>query len=298
MTESIDMIQAVGEPTFLQKLTSTARAHDSWLCVGLDPDPRLMPSALVRGAAREWVPAFLRAIVAATSDLVCCYKPNLAFFESFGAEGFGILREALDAVPAGIPLMADAKRADIGSSSEAYARAIFDELGFDALTVNPYLGGDALAPFFAVPGKGVFVLVRTSNPGAGEFQELLVPTGEAGQLPLYLAVTRRALTWDQHGTLGLVAGATAPTAVAAVRQMAPDVPILLPGVGAQAGDLEASVVAAVDAQGERAIVNASRGVLYASAGADWQEAAHQAAEDLRAAINAARGTPTAPQNTP
>src|SRR5262249_7859639 len=157
-----------------------------------------------------------------------------------------------------------------------------------ALTVNPYLGGDALAPFFAVPGKGVFVLVRTSNPGAGEFQELLVPSGEAGQLPLYLAVTQRALAWDQHGTLGLVVGATAPTAVAAVRQMAPEVPILLPGVGAQAGDLQASVVAAVDAQGERAIINASRGVLYASGGADWQVAAHRAAQDLRAAINAAR----------
>jgi orotidine-5'-phosphate decarboxylase len=292
------MIQAVGEPTFLQKLTSTARTHDSWLCVGLDPDPRLMPSSVVQGPAREWVPRFLRGIVEATSDLVCCYKPNLAFFEAFGVEGFPMLRAVCEAVPAGIPIMADAKRADIGSSSEAYAHAIFEELGFDALTVNPYLGGDALAPFFAVPGKGIFVLVRTSNPGAGEFQELLVPTGEAAQLPLYLAVTRHALAWDQHDTLGLVVGATAPNAVAAVRQMAPEVPILLPGVGAQAGDLEASVVAAVDAQGERAIVNASRGVLYASGGSDWQDAAHRAAADLRAAINAARGTPTAPQHTP
>ncbi len=153
-------------------------------------------------------------------------------------------------------------------------------------------------PFFAVPDKGVFVLARTSNPGAAAFQELLVPSGTARQQPLYLVVTEQALTWDQHGTLGLVVGATAPKAVAAVRQLAPEVPILLPGVGAQAGDLEASVTAAVDAHGERAIVNASRGVLYASAGADWQGAARHAAEDLRGAINAARGMPSAPPRVP
>ena len=292
------MMQPVGEPSFLQKLTSTADAHHSWLCVGLDPDPRLMPSPLRRGPDRDRVATFLRGIVEATQDLVCCYKPNLAFFEALGVEGFAVLREVLDAVPAGVPVMADAKRADIGSSSDAYARAIFHELGFDAVTVNPYLGGDALEPFFAVPEKGVFVLARTSNPGAAAFQELLVPSGTARQQPLYLVVTEQALTWDQHGTLGFVVGATAPKAVAAVRQLAPEAPILLPGVGAQAGDLEASVTAAVDAQGERALVNASRGVLYASAGADWQDAARQAAEDLRGAINAARGMPTAPPPGP
>jgi orotidine-5'-phosphate decarboxylase len=297
MTRSLDMIQAVGEPSFLQKLTSAADAHGSWLCVGLDPDPRLMPPALQPASDRDRVAAFLRGIVEATHDLVCCFKPNLGFFEALGVDGFAVLREVLDAVPSGIPVMADAKRADIGSSSAAYARAIFDELGFDAVTVNPYLGGDALEPFFAVPGKGVFVLARTSNPGAAAFQELLVPSGNAGPQPLYLVVTEQALTWDQHDTLGLVVGATAPKAVAAVRQRAPNVPILLPGVGAQAGDLEASVTAAVDARGERALVNASRGVLYASAGADWQDAARHAAEDLRGAINAARGVPTAPPRT-
>src|SRR5690242_13994632 len=185
------MIQAVGEPSFLQKLTSTASAHDSWLCVGLDPDPRLMPSAVQRGPDRDRVASFLRGIVEATHDLVCCYKLNLAFFEALGVEGLAVLREVVDAIPAGIPVMADAKRADIGSSAEAYARAIFDELGFDAVTVNPYLGGDALEPFFAVPDKGVFVLARTSNPGAAAFQELLVPSGNAGQQPLYLVVTEQ-----------------------------------------------------------------------------------------------------------
>jgi orotidine-5'-phosphate decarboxylase len=287
------MIQPVGEASFLDKLTSTARAHDSWLCVGLDPDPRLAPRDVARGPARDWVPSFVRGIVDATADVVCCYKPNLAFFEAFGEDGFAMLRSVRDLVPAGTPLLADAKRSDIGSSSQGYARAIFDQLGFDAVTVNPYLGGDALAPFFAVPGKGVFVLVRTSNPGAAHLQELPVAGTDGQSRPLYQVVAQQALTWDQHGTLGLVVGATAPSAVAAVRQIAPAAPILVPGVGRQAGDLEGSVTAAVDAHGERALVNASRDVLYASAGADWQDAAAQAARALRAAINAARGTLTA-----
>src|SRR5919202_2806424 len=152
---------------------------------------------------------------------------------------------------------------------QAYARAIFDDLGADAVTVNPYLGGDALEPFFAYPDRGVFVLCKTSNPGSGELQNLAGPDGQ----PLYLHVARRALTWDQHGTLGLVVGATYPSELAAIRQVAPDVPILVPGVGAQTGDLERSVQAGLDSAGGGAIVNAGRTILYASSGADWQAAA-------------------------
>jgi orotidine-5'-phosphate decarboxylase len=230
--------------------------------------------------------AFLRGIVEATRDLVCCYKPNLAFFEALGMPGHVALRSVLGALPRDVPVLVDAKRGDTPQTMRAYARAIFDELGADAVTVNPYLGGDSVAPFFEYADRGVFVLCKTSNPGAGEIQDLLVDDAER----LFLNVARRALTWDQHGTLGLVVGATYPSDVAAVRAIAPAAPILLPGVGAQAGDLERSVQAALDADGGGAIVNVSRSLLYASHGPDWQAAARAEAEAVRSAINAARAS--------
>src|SRR5215211_3265259 len=174
------------------------------------------------------VPDFLRGIVQATHDLVCCYKPNLAFYEAQGLPGQHALRALLEAIPAPIPVLLDAKRGDTPQTMQAYARALFDELHADAVTVNPYLGGDSLEPFFAYPDRGVFVLCKTSNPGAGEIQDLLVDGSER----LFLRVARCATSWDKHGTLGLVVGATYPADVAAVRQLAPRAPILLPGVGA------------------------------------------------------------------
>jgi orotidine-5'-phosphate decarboxylase len=234
--------------------------------------------------ARLTLERFLRGIVDATRDLVCCYKPNLAFYEALGRDGFEALRSLRAYVPGEVPILIDAKRGDTPQTMRAYARAIFDELDADAVTVSPYLGGDSLEPFFAYADRGVFVLCKTSNPGAVEMQDLLVE----GSDPLFVHVARRALTWDRHGTLGLVVGATYPADVAAVRRVAPRVPILLPGVGAQAGDLERSVQAGVDADRSGAIVNASRTILYASTGAEWQAAARAEAERLRAAINAAR----------
>ena len=245
--------------------------------MGLDPDPALLP----RGVALE---SFLAGIVEATRDLVCCYKPNLAFYEALGTAGYAALRWLLGALPSDIPVLVDAKRGDTPQTMRAYARAIFDELRADAVTVNPYLGGDSLEPFFAYPDRGVFVLCKTSNPGAGEIQDLLVEGSE----PLFLRVARRALSWDRHGTLGLVVGATYSADVAAVRQIAPRAPILLPGVGVQAGDLERSVLAAADPLGGGALVNASRSILFASGGPDWQSAARSEAERLRSAINQAR----------
>ena len=230
--------------------------------------------------------AFLHGIVEATRDLVCCYKPNLAFFEALGMPGQIALRNLLGSLPPEVPVLVDAKRGDTPQTMRAYARAIFHELGADAVTVNPYLGGDSVGPFFDYADRGVFVLCKTSNPGAGEIQDLVVEGGER----LFLNVARRALTWDRHGTLGLVVGATYPSDVAAVRSIAPNVPILLPGVGAQGGDLERSVQAALDADGGGAIVNASRSVLYASRGNDWQAAARAEAVSVRAAINAARAS--------
>jgi len=228
------------------------------------------------------VPRFLLGIIEATQDLVCCYKPNLAFFEAFGPPGWDMLRRTLQAMPANIPKLGDAKRGDTAHTMRAYARGLFDELGFDAVTVNPYLGGDTLEPFFAYPDRGVFVLCKTSNPGSGELQNV-----EVGGEPLYTYVARRALGWDQHGTLGLVVGATYPAELAAVRAIAPRAPILVPGVGAQAGELEESVRAGVDADGGRAIISASRSVLYASAEGDWQAAARREADRLRRAIQTA-----------
>ena len=269
--------------TFLERLRAAARTNKSWLCIGLDPDPALAPPEVLSDAATEWVPRFLGGIVDATRDLVCCYKPNIAFFEALGLAGQQALRLVLKALPSDIPVLVDAKRGDTPQTMLAYARALFDELGADAVTVNPYLGQDSLEPFFDYADKGVFVVCKTSNPGAGEIQDLVVEGSE----PLFVRVARRALTWDKHGTLGLVVGATYPADVATVRRVAPRAPILLPGVGAQAGDLERSVQAGLDADGGGTLVNASRTVLYASRGANWQSAARAEAENLRSAINAA-----------
>jgi orotidine-5'-phosphate decarboxylase len=268
--------------SFLDRLDAAARTNGSWLCIGLDPDPTLAPAAVRQGDAAEWVPRFVGGIVEATRDLVCCYKPNLAFFEALGLGGQQALRTVLGALPADVPVLLDAKRGDTPHTMAAYARAIFDDLGADAVTVSPYLGRDALEPFLERPERGVFVLCKTSNPGAGEIQDLLVE-GE----PLYRRVARLALEWDRHGTVGLVVGATYPGDVAAVRQIVPQVPILLPGVGAQAGDLEAAVRAASGTRAARVLVNASRTILYAARDGDWQAAARQEAERLRQAINAA-----------
>jgi len=272
--------------TFLERLHAAARKNESWLCVGLDPDPALAPPGLLTDDAAEWVPRFLGAIVDATRDLVCCYKPNIAFFEALGLPGQRALRILLKALPSDIPVLIDAKRGDTPQTMLAYARALFDDLGADAVTVNPYLGRDSLEPFFDYADRGVFVVCKTSNPGAGEIQDLVVEGSE----PLFVRVARRALTWAKHGTLGLVVGATYPADVAAVRRIAPRAPILLPGVGAQAGDLARSVQAGLDADGGGTLVNASRTVLYASSDLNWQSAARAEAENLRSAINAARAS--------
>lgn len=266
--------------SFLQRLHVASGANDSLLCVGLDPDPACLPDGV-------GLDQFLAGIVEATHDLVCCFKPNLAFFEAIGLAGQQALRRLLETIPAQVPVLVDAKRGDTAQSMRAYARAVFEDLDADAVTVNPYLGGDSLRPFFEYPDRCVFVLCKTSNPGAGEIQDVLVDGSE----PLFIHVARRALTWDRHGTLGLVVGATYPADVGRVRQIAPAAPILLPGVGAQSGDLQGAVQAAVDEKGSLAIVNASRSVLYASRGSDWQAAARAEALRLRVAINSARAQP-------
>lgn len=271
---------------FADRLVAAMQGNSSLLCIGLDVDPALAPPSLV---GREgWIERFALGIVEATRDLVCAYKPNLAFFEALGLDGYHGLRAILDGLPRDVPTIGDAKRGDVGSTAAAYARALFDGWGFDAATVNPYLGWDALEPFAAYSDRGVLVLCKTSNPGSGDLQDLPTRVGET-TMPLYEAVARRAVSEDLHGNLGLVVGATYPAQLARVRSLAPQLPILVPGVGAQHGDLEASTRAGLDESGGGIIVNASRGVLYASTGEDWQTSARAAALKLRDRLEAASG---------
>ncbi len=270
---------------FLDKLLASCRQNQSLLCIGLDPDPALAPLELVGRA--DWAARFGQGIVEATADLVCAYKPNLAFYEALGTAGWQALGATLAAIPRHIPVIADAKCGDVGHSARAYARALFDTLNVDAATVNPYLGFDSLEPFLAYRDRGILVLCRTSNPGGADFQDL--PCRLDGQeMPLFEAVARRAVQWNRAGNVGLVVGATYPTEVAAVRGIAPDLPLLIPGIGAQAGDLASAVRAGVDRQGERVLIAVSRQVLYASRGTDWAAAARAAALALRDAINQVR----------
>jgi orotidine-5'-phosphate decarboxylase len=268
--------------TFTDALLEAGRRNQSLLCVGLDPDLRKVPAALQSDANPIY--AFCMAIVEATADLVCAFKPNIAFFEALGPAGIETLRRLIADMPRNVPVILDAKRGDMGSTAEAYAEAVFERLGADAVTLNPYLGSDSLAPFLRHADKGCIVLCKTSNPGSAELQELELASGG----PLYMEVARHARdNWNGNRNLGLVVGATYPDVLAQVRALCPDLPLLVPGVGAQGGELAAASQAAVDSQGERAIISASRSILYASGGAGFAEAARQEALRLRAEINAA-----------
>ena len=258
------------------------------LVVGLDPDPARLPDSLAPDAApAERVVEFNQRIVEATADLAAAYKPNSAFYEALGEDGFHALEETIATIRERAPKAAvilDAKRADIGSTNAGYVTAAFDQLGADAITVHPYLGGEALAPFLERTDKLVFVLARTSNPGAGELQDLV-----ADGVPLYRHVARSVTgSWNAAGNCGLVVGATYPEEMKAIREDIPvEMPILIPGVGAQGGDV-AAVVAANQSAGSGAfLIAASRSIIYASSGEDFAAAAGEAARALDDEIRAA-----------
>jgi orotidine-5'-phosphate decarboxylase len=265
--------------SFLNKLRAAVATRESLVCVGLDPELSRLPVGLPR--TPDGVIAFNRAIVEATADLVCAYKPNLAFYESLGVAGHRVLVETLAVIPRELVTIGDAKRGDIGNTDRHYAAALYDDLGFDAVTASPYLGEDSLEPFLAYRDRGVFVVCRTSNPGGADFQNLSVADGDATR-PLYEVVARRVREWNRHGNAALVVGATAPEELVRIRELAPDPPILIPGIGAQAGDL-AAAVAAHRAEAP-AVISASRSVLFASAGHDFAAAARRAASELRESI--------------
>lgn len=277
--------------TFGERLRTAMRRSQSLVCLGLDPDLDRFPASL-RGQpdrARAIVD-FNAAIIDATRDLVCAYKPNLGFYVQYGMEGVEALIETRRLIPAGVPAILDCKVNDMASTAAAYARGYFDELGFDAVTVNGYLGDDAVAPFLAYADRGLFILCRTSNPGATTFQDLPVVAG-AGEQPLYLAIADQIQRWAEQGpaTVGLVVGATYPTELEQIRAHCPDLPILLPGIGAQGGDLDASLAVGRDRAGLGLLVSSSRAITYAGDGDDFAGRARAATLELRAAIVQATG---------
>ena len=284
---------------FLEKLQSAQVANNSWVCVGLDPVLDRMPEPLL-GQRDPFLP-FLKAIVDATADLVCAYKPNLGFYLAHGSAGVIALERISAYIPDHIPIILDGKFNDIGHTVQAYAQGAFDRLGVDAVTANPYLGQDGIAPFLSHADKAAFVLARTSNQSARDLQDLRFsePPGpvERGiestgleNPTLYEIIAQKATAWDQRfpGTCGLVVGATYPQELAQVRALAPDLPFLIPGIGAQGGNLEAAVNYGSTGQGVGPVINTSRGVLYASSGDDFADAARRATDELRQQINARR----------
>ena len=262
---------------FIEKLTDAARKNKSLLCIGLDPDPKLMPKNVN-------VFDFNKAIIDATSDLVCAYKLNFAFYEALDNEGLDALKQTIKYIPNDIPVIGDAKRGDIGNTAKAYAKAIFTNLNCDATTVSPYLGFDSIEPFIQYHDKGTFILCRTSNAGAMDFQSLRCES-ESGHRRLFELVALKASQWNTYGNIGLVVGATYPEELKLIRNSNPDMPLLIPGIGAQGGGLESAVRYGVDAQGEKAIISSSRQIIYASSEKDFAQAARRMATELREQIN-------------
>lgn len=269
--------------TFIEMLEARWKNADSLLCVGLDPNPSRFPDPIA--GKPDAIYEFCTGIVDATAHAACAFKPQIAYFASSGAEA------ALEAVIAyihekhpGIPVILDAKRGDIGSTAEHYAREAFERFKADCVTLSPFMGHDTIAPYLAYGDKGAFVLCRTSNKGGDDLQML-----DVNGMRLYEYVARLvAETWNSSGQLGLVVGATYPHEIANVRRIAPTLPLLVPGIGAQGGDIRAAVEAGQRADGLGMVINSGRAIIYASKGEDWQAAAKAAAEATRDAINAAR----------
>ncbi len=270
---------------FVEALQAAALRHDSMLCVGLDPEPAKFPHAWRGDAARIF--DFCAAIVDATRDLACAFKPQIAYFAAHRAEDqLERLVAHIHAVAPGVPVILDAKRGDIGATAEQYAREAFERYRADAVTLSPFMGFDSVEPFLRWDGKGAILLCRTSNPGGDDLQAQVLGGGER----VYERVARLAAgPWNRNGQLGLVVGATYPAEIARVRELAPTLPLLIPGVGAQGGDAEATVHAGWRPGGP-IVVNSSRAILYADAGVDFATAARDVARATRDALNRARAT--------
>jgi orotidine-5'-phosphate decarboxylase len=267
--------------TFNERLQFVQHEQDSLLCIGLDVDQRSLPAHLQ--AREDGILEFNRKIIEATHDLVCAFKLNMAFFEALGEHGWSTLKQTLKHVPDNVIKIGDGKRGDIGNSSDRYARAMFGQLGFDATTVSPYMGADSIDPFLREKEKGVFVLALTSNAGSKDFQRLAV-----GRMPLYMWVAKAAESWNTRGNVGLVVGATHSKQLKLIRRSIPQLPILIPGVGAQGGDLKSAIRYGCTNNGTLGVVTISRSILFASGGEDFADAARAAALNIRDEIRKCR----------
>lgn len=267
--------------TFNEKLNHSIVQKRSLLCIGLDTVLEQMPMS-VRNSDRPLL-NFNKAIIDATKEYAVAYKVNTAFYEAYGLEGWRALHETFAYLPADVIKIADAKRGDIGNTSQMYSRALFGGLAADAITVNPLMGTDSVMPFISDPEKGVFFLCLTSNSGSQDFQHTF-----DGRQKLYEKIATTVERWNSRDNCGLVVGATHPTELKAIRSLVHDLPFLIPGIGAQGGDMEQSVRFGVTAKGTGAIFNSSRAIIYASNGDNFAEAAAKAAAQTRDALNAAR----------
>ncbi|CAM5362268.1 orotidine-5'-phosphate decarboxylase [Rhodanobacter lindaniclasticus] len=270
---------------FMQSLQQAWTRNDSLVCVGLDPEPAKFPAHL--RDAPDAVFAFCAAIVDATADLVCAFKPQIAHFAALRAEdALERLIAHIHAQHPGVPVILDAKRGDIGSTAQHYATEAFERYQADAVTLNPYLGRDSIAPFLERADKGVILLCHTSNPGAADLQDLLVSNGQGGSMPLYQHVAQIiARDWNRHGNCALVTGATWPEQLGEVRALVGDMPLLVPGIGAQGGDVEAVVRHGRTSNGCGLLISSSRAILYAGHGEAFAAAARTAASELRDTVN-------------
>jgi orotidine-5'-phosphate decarboxylase len=265
---------------FTEKLDAAVKKNNSLLCIGLDIDLKKIPASLLNKG--DPIFDFNKAIIDATKDLVCAYKPNIAFYEMYGIYGMQALIKTIEYASDHIPIILDAKRGDVGHTASAYAKAIFEIYKADATTINPYMGYDSVEPFLEYKDKGIFILCLTSNVSHEDFQML------GKEEPLYKLVAKHVKEWDVSGNCGLVVGATNPEELKEIRKTVGDMPILIPGIGAQGGDLASSVRYGVSKKGERAIINSSRNIIFASSGDDFAGAARQAARKLKEEINSYR----------
>lgn len=265
---------------FIKAIQASWKSSNSCVCVGLDPDFKKLPAHIRE--MEEPIFEFNKAIIDATGDLVCAYKPQIAYYAPLRAEGQ--LEKTIEYIHKnlpGIPVILDAKRGDIGSTADMYAKEAFDRYQADAVTVNPYMGGDTLDPFLKYKDKGVIILCRTSNPGARDIQDLV-----CGGEKVYRIIAQKASgDWNYNGNVALVVGATYPDELKEVRTTVGDMPLLVPGIGAQGGDVEKAVTNGRDGNGAGMIINSSRGIIYAGSGVDFAEAARTAAVELRDEIN-------------
>ena len=263
---------------FLNKLRAIQRTKNTLLCIGLDTDSAKLPEFLKTYANPQF--EFNKRIIAATKDLVCAFKINSAFYEAEGERGWSAMRQTVSELPASVISIADAKRGDIGNSSEQYARIFVEEFKFDSITVNPYMGKDSVEPFLRSPEQCAFILALTSNPGSKDFQRLKV-----GKKFLYEKIVETAMKWSVKKNIGFVAGATKPKELRSIRKLAPTAPLLIPGIGTQGGSVKEAVQYGCDKNGEMAIINVSRSILYASGGDDFAESARNEAIKIRDEIN-------------